>query len=140
VSTNLSVVPCTEDFESQAPKSVLLQFSITNEFEQTFSASTTITCWASLQLDAINPIFDVDAIGGQLLLTKMRTTTTSGSPFRGGVVAVLEETHEMCPDPSQCSNASTLVTRAASNAHSSLGQDFPDSDIITIPNEQISGE
>jgi hypothetical protein len=37
VSANLTVVPCSEDFEHQSPPPVLLSFLVTNEFEQTFS-------------------------------------------------------------------------------------------------------
>src|SRR5262249_19204802 len=58
VSTEVTFVPCTENFESQVPSSVTVQFQAINEFEQQFSASTTITCWANLTLSKINQIFN----------------------------------------------------------------------------------
>lgn len=137
VSTNLTVVPCTQDFETQNPPPVTLQFVATNEFEQSFSASTTISCWASFALDEINPIFLTNTIGGRIVQTRMRSA--SGTPR--GVVAVLEETHVQCPAPaagaaSGCTGATTVVSRAAQNAHTSFA-DQSGQDIITIPGEQI---
>jgi len=132
VSTNLTVVPCTENFETQKPPPVTLQFSVTNEFEQTFSASTTFTCWASFNLDAINPIFNASSVGGNVLVTKMRSA--SATPI--GVMAVIEETHVQCPGgASQCTSANTLVARNAQNGHTSF-QDQAGPDVITIPGGQ----
>jgi len=137
VSTNLTVVPCTENFETQSPPPVTLQFAITNEFEQTFSASTTIICWASLALDDINPIFLASSLGGDVVVTRMR----SASGTAHGVVAVIEETHVQCPAPapgevSGCTGATTVVSRSAQNGHTSFA-DQSGQDIITIPNDQI---
>jgi len=53
--TNLTIVPCTENFETQSPTNVTLQFLVTNEYEQTLSTSTTVTCWASWDLGRISP-------------------------------------------------------------------------------------
>lgn len=136
-STNLTVVPCTENFELQSTPPVTLVFAITNEFEQTFSASTTIECWASLNLDEINDIFKATSLGGNILQTRMRSA--SGTPR--GVLAVLEETHVQCPAQtapavSGCTGASTLVSRSAQNAHTSF-TDQSGQDLITIPSEQI---
>ena len=133
VHTNLTVIPCTENFEEQKPQPITLQFSITNEFEQTFSASTTIKCWASIDLEDVgNKIFLASSVAGNTLQTRMRSA--SGTP--GGVVAVLEETHIMCPDPGACTpGTSTLVTRAAQNGHTTF-QDQLGGDIITIPGGQ----
>jgi hypothetical protein len=132
VSTNLTVIPCTQNFELQNAPPVVLQFSITNEYEQTFSASTTLTCWASWNLDDINSIFNASSVGGNILYTRMR----SASGTQRGVIPVLEETHVQCPIPGDCDHAATLVSRAARNVHSGF-QDQLNSDIITIPNDQI---
>jgi len=112
VNTTLTVVPCTENFETQETQTagVTLQFSITNEFEQTFSTSTTFSCWASFNLDDIDNIFDTDTIAGSILQTRMRTA--SGYP--GGVMAVLEETHT---DTFTSGGTHTFVARNAQNAH-----------------------
>jgi len=111
VNTTLTVVPCTENFETQKAQPVTLQFAITNEFEQTFSTSTTFSCWASFNLEDIDSIFDVDNVGGDILQTRMRTA--AGYP--GGVIPVLEETHT---DSFTIEGSSrTFVARAAQNAH-----------------------
>lgn len=133
VSTNLTVVPCTENFETQFAQPITLQFAITNEFEQTFSASTTFQCWAAFDLEDINSIFRVDNVGGNILQTRMRSA--GGTPF--GVMAVLEETHT---DSFTISSTTTsFAARSAQNAHTTF-QDQVGPDIITIPAEQIQGQ
>jgi hypothetical protein len=52
--TDLTLVPCQEDFEEQIPGEVTVQFEVYNEFEQVFSASTTIVCWENFFLFQIN--------------------------------------------------------------------------------------
>ncbi|HVM98207.1 MAG TPA: hypothetical protein VMT89_17560, partial [Candidatus Acidoferrales bacterium] len=61
-ATNLTVVPCATDFNAQAPTSVNLQFRVTNELEQSFSAATTVTCWTDLQLSNVSPVFQRDTL------------------------------------------------------------------------------
>jgi hypothetical protein len=133
VDTSLTVVPCTENFETQSPQPITLQFAITNEFEQTFSASTTFACWASFDLEDINSIFQVDNVGGNILQTRMRSA--GGTPF--GVMAVLEETHSDSFTIS--STTHSFVARSAQNAHTTF-QDQVGPDIITIPADQIQGQ
>ena len=133
VSTTLTVVPCSENFEAQQPQPITLQFAITNEFEQTFSASTTFQCWASIDLSEVgNGIFNASSLGGYVLQTRMRSA--AGTP--GGVVAVLEDTHVMCPSGGGCDTVvPTLVARSAQNAHTTF-QDQTAQDLIVIPTEQ----
>jgi hypothetical protein len=59
VRTYLTLVPCSQDFENADPTSVTVQFAIVNEFEEVFSASTTVNCWATFRLA------DVDAPSGR---------------------------------------------------------------------------
>jgi hypothetical protein len=54
VSTELTLVPCSEDFENQLPTTQTVQFLIYNEFEERFSASTTVTCYLSTHLGNID--------------------------------------------------------------------------------------
>lgn len=130
IDTNLTIVPCTENFETQAPTAVTLQFEVTNEFEQTFSASTTVVCWASYDLGApngsllpgISDVFNASTIGGTVLQTRMRSA--AGTP--GGVLAVIEETHN--------DFVNLLTARSAQNGHTIGDQLGPD--IITIPEGQ----
>lgn len=130
VNTTVTIVPCTENFELQASPPVTLQFLITNEFEQTFSASTTIACFASLQLTDINHIFAIGDVGGSILQTRMR----SASGSQRGVMAVLEETHSASFTVS--STSSTFIATSAQNAHTSF-QDQSGADLITIPADQL---
>jgi hypothetical protein len=130
IRTSLTVVPCTENFESQLPTPVTVQFLVTNEFEQTLSASTTVTCWASWDLGAsingISDIFNASTLGGSLAQTRMRSATLTPR----GVLAVLEETH------AADLGANGLTARSAQNGHTSF-QDQPGLDMITIPADQL---
>ena len=58
VRTEVTLVPCTEDFENQIPGQAVVQFVIINEFEELFSTSTTLTCWANWDLGAVNSVFN----------------------------------------------------------------------------------
>jgi len=73
VTTTLTVVPCRHDFLQQIPSSVLLQFLVTNELEQQFSASTTVTCWADRSLSSIDSVFTFSTLGTQFAKTRIRS-------------------------------------------------------------------
>lgn len=45
VTTVLTLVPCSEDFLTQAPLTTTVQFLVFNEFEQRFSTSRPVTCF-----------------------------------------------------------------------------------------------
>ena len=125
VGTDLTVVPCTENFELQSTPAVTLQFLVTNEFEQTFSASTTFACWASWNLETINPIFEAANLQGSVVQTRMRAA--ANTPV--GVTAVIEETH----------TAGSLTARSAQNGHTTLVTPSQEpADFITIPAEQLN--
>lgn len=74
-------VPCPEDFRSQAPSPLTLAFRLTNEFEQTFSASSTTTCWAGLRLADVNPVFQRDVLGGNWVQTRVRAEASTPRGF-----------------------------------------------------------
>ncbi|MFI5394665.1 MAG: hypothetical protein ACHQ9S_03955 [Candidatus Binatia bacterium] len=127
VGANLTVVPCTENFETQVPTSVTLQFVVINEFEQSLSTSTTVTCWASWDLGSQvwSDVFNTGTLGGKLAQTRMRSAT--GTPR--GVLAVVEETHTEL-------TTGGLTARSAQNGHTSF-QDQPGLDKVTIPGDQL---
>jgi hypothetical protein len=130
VNTNLTLVPCTENFETQVPTSVTVVFAVTNEFEQTLSASTTVTCWASWDLGAkngngVSDIFNARTLGGSLAQTRMRS---AGATPRG-VLTVIEETH-------LADLGAGLTARSAQNGHTSF-QDQAGLEKITIPADQV---
>jgi hypothetical protein len=133
IGTNLTVVPCTEDFETQALTTITLQFLVTNEYEQTLSASTTFACWASFDLGApntavlpllpgISDIFNAGTLGGELAQTQMRSA--AGTP--GGTLAVIEERHQ--------DTVNHLFARSDQNGHM-IGE-LNVMDLITIPTGQ----
>jgi hypothetical protein len=131
VTTNITVVPCTENFETQKPPPVTLQFKVYNEFEQFFSASTTFTCWGSFDLgssdplaNGINPVFNTANLGGEIIQSFVRAA--QGTPV--GVMIVIEETHN--------DKIFSHTARNAQNAVTSF-QDIVGQDIITIPADQI---
>lgn len=117
VRTEVTLVPCAEDFERQIPTKVVVQFEITNEFEQPFSTSTTVDCWGNFLLDDISLIFDVSRLGARVVQTHMR-------PARGaesGIVGVIEELHTL----------NEWVSRAAFNVHER--GERASTDLIVIP-------
>ncbi|MBI4515491.1 MAG: hypothetical protein HY699_06725 [Deltaproteobacteria bacterium] len=73
VSTELTMVPCTADFENLIPATVTAQFRITNEFEQSFSASRPFTCWFNGRLDQISANFSAANLGSTFAQTRIRT-------------------------------------------------------------------
>lgn len=83
VNTALALVPCSQDFDNLLPGRVTVQFDVINEFEEPLSASTTIECWQSLNLD--EPLLN-DAFGGSLgtMYGTARITPATGD----GVVGV----------------------------------------------------
>jgi hypothetical protein len=125
VRSELTLVPCEQDFELQRPVSVVVQFAVTNEFEQTFSGSTTVQCWGSFFLNDANPvIFDVFTLGSRVAQTFVRPSSHSPS----AVVGVLEEFHSL----------DTSLSRVALNLHEEdLEEDDPkkrlDTDFIILP-------
>jgi hypothetical protein len=118
VSTEVTVVPCTEDFENQIPGTVTLQFLIINEFEEQYSTSTTIICWANLSLGSVNSVFTEAVLGSRFAQTRMHPAT----PDQPGVLGVMEEFHL----PSAGNES-----RAALNLHGE--GDRPAGDVIVLP-------
>jgi hypothetical protein len=50
IRTELTLVPCSQDFENQIPSTVTVQFALFNEFEQEFSGSTSVECWENISI------------------------------------------------------------------------------------------
>jgi hypothetical protein len=132
VDTTVTVVPCTQNFETQVPTSVTIQFAITNEYEQTFSASTTVTCWKDLELDDLNEVFEFDSVGTTFLQTRMRPSSGTAAGF---MVVAAEEwaTTNSSPSGEGCEGSDDTCT--AFNVHHEGERQGPD--IIVIPSEQL---
>ena len=124
VSTELTLVPCSQDFENQIPPSVVVQFRITNEFELPFSTSTTVTCWGNFRLNTIGSvgrILEIGTLGTRFAQTRMFPAGIE----QPGFVGVAEEFH------SQPTSGQPITSRAALNLHGEGA--LPRSDIILLP-------
>jgi hypothetical protein len=115
VRTNLTVVPCAHDFSTPAPQTVTLQFQITNEMEQLFSATTTVTCWKDAPLIAINPAFSVGTLGSAYAQTRITSS--------GGFMVVAQEFHD--------SGSAALTASSIANVHVEGAR--ADGDVILLP-------
>jgi hypothetical protein len=88
--TDLTLVPCSQDFENQIPGRVTVQFLITNEFEQRFSASTTVACWKNFFLHQVDSatapdrsVFSYNTLG-----TTVAQTRVSPVDLDGGLIGI----------------------------------------------------
>lgn len=126
ISTELTVVPCSQDFENQRPTTVTIQFLVYNEFEARFSTSTSVTCWKNIRLADVGNtnIFDREILGSDVAQTFM----TPADSTDGGFLAILESARR---------TATGEVARAAMNVHTRgdrfLGDSGQDSDRIVLP-------
>jgi hypothetical protein len=118
VKTEVTVVPCTEDFENQIPGQAVVQFLIINEFEELFSTSTTLTCWANWDLGAVNPVFSEAFLGSRFAQTRMHPAT----PDQAGILGVMEEFHSL---------SAGNESRDALNLHGEGNR--PAGDVIILP-------
>jgi hypothetical protein len=127
VTTNLTIVPCTQNFESQNPESVTLFIEAWDEYELALSTFAQVTCWADLNLSDIDPFAFAAANGSTFKQVRIRPTNLTQS----GVIMVGEEFHEVDQEPT----SSQDISSAAMNLH--IEGTRPVHDIITIPAEQV---
>ena len=125
VFTSWTIVPCTQDFETQNPETVTIFIETWNEFEQAFSSFATVTCWADLFLDDINPTtFDFDTLGTTFAQSRLRSTAQT----RSGFLMMQHEEHE---------TQDGFFSYADANLH--VEGSRPGPDLITIPQGQGAG-
>ena len=101
VRTHLTLVPCSEDFNLQAPISTTVQFLVFNEFEQRFSTSRSIRCFSEIVLSDIDTrpgyegdaqsIFNVNVQGTLTGQTLIRGVADSATSYGHGLLAIAEE-------------------------------------------------
>ncbi len=95
VATNLTLVPCQEDFENQVPGIVTVQFDTYNEFEQPFSSSTTVDCWLDAPLSQISSTLQIGTLDTLTAFTRINPVGVlfgSSGTSQGGVIGIAEET------------------------------------------------
>lgn len=97
VNTKLTLVPCSEDFERQAPVTTPIQFLVFNEFEQRFSTSRIITCFQEFKLtdidrsNEVRSIFSAAVNGTLTGQTRLRGVTGDNPRFGYTWLGVAEE-------------------------------------------------
>ncbi|HVM95638.1 MAG TPA: hypothetical protein VMT89_04585 [Candidatus Acidoferrales bacterium] len=119
VTTDLTVIPCSEDFRLQENDlgGATLQFLVFNEFEQRFSASTNFTCFKEIQLSDIDTrygtgdnnksIFNVNVQGTLTGQTRIRSVINGDSA--NGVLGIAERFFGCTSGPDGiCSSAEDL--------------------------------
>lgn len=107
VRSEWTLLPCTQDLENQIPASVVAQFKVVNEFEEMFSASTTVECWRNLRLGDVSPIFSLRFLGTRFAQTRI----TPGGVDASGLLGVMETF------VSTSAETPPFVSRAAFNVH-----------------------
>lgn len=101
ITTNITFVPCSANFEQITPATTTLFFETFNEFEQRLSASLTVTCFADLPLpfidsrsDPTRSVFHFALQGTLVGQTRIRPVPTRAVELGVGVVAVAEESRD----------------------------------------------
>jgi hypothetical protein len=131
VNTKLTLVPCSEDFERQAPVTTPIQFLVFNEFEQRFSTSRIITCFQEFKLididrsNEVRSIFSAAVNGTLTGQTRMRGVAGDNPRFGYTWVGVAEE-FRTAEDPNEAPAGS-----AAFNIH--FHGSRPQSDFMYLP-------
>lgn len=140
ISTELTLVPCSENLEDQLPASVTVQFAIFNEFEERFSTSTTVSCFLNLPLSKIGTgnVFTFGVLGTIAAYSRITPnpgvcgvlgrctsgstigascTTSADCPSSGGVIGVAEEFRAATGIDSVLPSALGFRAAAAFNLH-----------------------
>jgi hypothetical protein len=127
VATDLTLIPCTEDFLTQNPArgKTVAQFLVFNEFEQRYSTSTTVNCFLESRLSNIGStqnersIFSAGVTGTMTGQTRIRGVDVGATDRGNTFLGVAEEFRCTGPGFPLCSftNRTGLVSSNASNLH-----------------------
>ncbi len=138
IVTDLTLVPCSQDYLRQAPKPVTVQFLVINELEQRFSTSKSVTCFKDIQLSNIDTEFNANsifsaAVNGTLTgQTRIRGVATDDPNHGDALMGIAREF--------RCSHVTSatacdvrIISSAAMNLHSQGRR--PQADLIFLPPE-----
>jgi hypothetical protein len=146
VRTDLTLVPCSEDFvlQDQGLFDTTVQFLVYNEFEQRFSTSIKIKCFKEIGLSDIDTrprafnntdpadtgdlrsIFNVNLQGTLTGQTRIRGVDDGQDGHGNGLLAVAEEFHR-----TDVTDLDTIRASAAFNVHQSGQRET--TDVVSIP-------
>jgi len=134
VRSDLTLVPCSEDFNFQQPITTVVQFLVFNEFEQRFSTSRSVKCFSELVLSDIDTrpgttddgasIFNVNVEGTLTGQTQVRGVADADTTHGHGLLGIVEEFHRH-------SDGVTVIHSAAFNIHQRGTRTQPD--IVLLP-------
>ena len=125
ITTDLTLVPCSEDFLRQIGGSATVQYLVYNEFEQRLSTSRLVDCFQEIQLCNIDTtqcprsIFAVGLQGTLTGQTRLNPVVNPTSRLPSGLLGVAIESH------------GTAASSAAFNLHFAGARDT--ADFITLP-------
>ena len=97
VTTNITLVPCTEDIANQQPLTTTVQFLVFNEFEQRFSTSRPVTCYRDIQISNLDTrtndrsIFSAQVAGTLTGQTRIRGVADDDPANGHTVLGIAEE-------------------------------------------------
>lgn len=97
VVTDLTLIPCSEDFLRQEVFATTVQFNVFNEFEQRFSTSRRLECFRDIQLSNLDTafndrsIFSAQVAGTLTGQTRMRGVVGTDPSYGNGILAIAEE-------------------------------------------------
>lgn len=101
VTTDLTLIPCSQDYLRQAPGASVVQYLVFNEYEQRYSTSRPIQCKERRQLSEIDTtqpgrsIFSAGVAGTLTGQTRIQGVNPLGN---GGILGVATETHGLGPE------------------------------------------
>jgi len=98
IRTEVTLIPCGRDYENQDAGRSTVSLLIYNEFEERFSGSIAVDCWANVTIGGSMSYTVLGSLTAHTRLTPVSTT--------GGVVGIAEETH---------TNDASVVSRTAWN-------------------------
>jgi hypothetical protein len=136
-STELTLVPCSEDFATQTPGRTTAQFLVFNEFEQRFSTSRTVDCLFDgtiSSIDTRNPARSIFSAGiAGTIAGQMRIRGVGGNnlPFDGETVATSGGLLGLARE--SIANKPGGPSSAAYNLHQQGSRSGPPIDFIDLP-------
>jgi hypothetical protein len=119
VHNELTIVPCSSDLQNQLPATIVVSFSIINEFEQQLTNAASVQCWENMLLQA-QPVFTAAVLGSPTAQVRMQPAQESA----GGFLAVAEERRS-------AADASVATASAAVNLYVEGAR--ATTDVIALP-------
>lgn len=102
VRTEITFIPCTQNFELGLPIPTVVQVRSIDELETSQSAILELNCWANYSLDEINPNIFNEFNRGDFLKTRIFTSPTGTRCLRGSVFTDGTNPSLNCDDNSDC--------------------------------------